>query len=439
MEKKTYRWWVLPVLLFVILMLLTVLFWDVLCLRIAPKAVLSAALRTTVSQLETRFRDDPLRILFNILEPEGKYTADIVLGAESADYDLSIQVNGKNKQVFSEGYVKTGNTHLDVSFYLDPNFMAVSSDKLVDGLFYGITYDTFAEDVRKIPLLDFFVSDKKLRQWDTSVKDIQRKINQHKIVQPLPEISEDDFRAVMLGILAMPCEIETTTVSIGDSAVQCQAVTYRIHKNSGKALQALLPVSGDISFDITFYLEERSLIKINLNVVSSGQNECYEVLLGQNPLEDALSLRKTKNIDGLITCYEMRVETHRTEEVYSEKWSMLRSEAGKASENHEIQFVYQLDNGKTQLAIDNQKPFAFMLSEKENGIQLQSDDFSQILQILQWDTELLAVDGPLSGRISVVKGSQIRVPVYKNLDKWDLEDFWNLLSGVGSFLGISLQ
>lgn len=439
MEKKTYRWWILPVLLFVILMLLTVLFGDVLYLRIAPKAVLTTALRTTVSQLETRFRDDPLRILFNILEPEGKYTADIVLDAESANYDLSVQVNGKNKQVFSEGYVKIGNTQLDVSCYLDPDFMAVSSDKLVDGLFYGITYDTFAEDVRKIPLLDFFISDKKLRQWDTSIKDIQRKINQHKIVQPLPEISKDDFRAVMLGILAMPCEIETTTVSIGDSAVQCQAVTYRIHKNSGEALQALLPVFGDSSFDITFYLEERSLVKINLNVLSGGQNERYEVLLGQNPSEDALSLRKTKNMDGLITCYEMRVETHRTEGVYSEKWSMLRSEAEKGSENHEIQFAYQLDNGKTQLTIDNQKPFTFMLSEKENGIQLQSDDFSQILQILQCDTKFLIVDEPLSGRISVVKGSQISVPVYKNLDKWDLEDFWNLLSGVSSFLGISLQ
>ena len=190
MKKKLHHWWIPLILVALVLALLTVIFWDTILLIVAPKAVLTGAVRVAVSQLEERFEDDPLRILLNTLDAEGKYTADIQLNSEhpsagSVSYDMSVQTHGQNKQIFAEGLINADDVQLNISCYLDTAFMAISSDELVDGRFYGITYDTFSQDIRSIPLLDFFVSDKKLAQWEASVKDIQEQICQQKPMRPL--------------------------------------------------------------------------------------------------------------------------------------------------------------------------------------------------------------------------------------------------------------
>lgn len=445
MKKKLHHWWIPLILVALVLALLTVIFWDTILLIVAPKAVLTGAVRVAVSQLEERFEDDPLRILLNALDAEGKYTADIQLNSEhpsagSVSYDMSVQTHGQNKQIFAEGLINADDVQLNISCYLDTAFMAISSDELVDGRFYGITYDTFSQDIRSIPLLDFFVSDKKLAQWEASVKDIQEQICQQKPMRPIPEISEEAFHALMIGILAMPCEIEKAAVPCQESVLECQAVTYSVHRNSGAPLMAELPFADDASFEITFYLAERSLVKIKLNITGGNQNTWYEFLLGPNPQENVLSFQEISSIDGQTVAERtISVETHRTEDIYSENWKILLSEQDKQIKNHDIQFDYDLDNGVTSLSLDNQNTVTFTLSEETNGFQIVSDNFSGFIQLMRMGIASPNADSVLSGSVLVTKGSQITIPAYKNIDQWSLEDFWVLLSGVGSLFGISLQ
>ena len=182
MEKRKHRWWILlfPVLLAVVILI--AVFWDTVSVYIAPKAVLSAALKNAYSQLETRFSDDPLLILAGTLEPASRYTADAQVCVENAllgnvEYDVQLRTDGGLHQLCVDGTAVTSDKQLDLAWYMDPEFMAVSSDGLVGGNYYGITYDTFAKDIRSIPLISFFISDKMISQWDVAIQTIREQVS----------------------------------------------------------------------------------------------------------------------------------------------------------------------------------------------------------------------------------------------------------------------
>ena len=81
---KIKRVLLVTVAFLLIILISAALFWQSIMVYIAPKAVLTAALTDTVSQLKQRFSGGPMPILMQGLDPEGKNTVALQLEKKNA-------------------------------------------------------------------------------------------------------------------------------------------------------------------------------------------------------------------------------------------------------------------------------------------------------------------------------------------------------------------
>ena len=443
MKRKNKRWWILVISAIFVIGILAAIFWDAIMIRVAPKAVLSSALSDVFSQLETRFQDNPLVTLVKFIDPEGKYTANVNLETSNpilgtVNYDMKVQTNGIQHQLFAEGNAGTSDKNLEFSLYLDPDFMAVSSQELVDGKYYGITYDTFSADIRSIPLLSFFVSDNILSQWDTSVQNVQEQMNRDFTIPQIPKVSEEDIQTLFLGILAMPCEIEERSISADDSFLVCKAISYTATGAQVNEFLADALYAEDAALTVTFYLHQKTLVQIRFSCISESQSDSYTLYLGMDPSVELLYLQALQNKSGIKNDTTLTLETQRGEDRYVESWNICRSSNG-FSENKTLSYDWASSSGTMRVTYsDMSQSMELNLAETENGLRIETEDLRQILRLIGANKQEGSASEPVPCVMTVGRGSQITTPAYRNLNQWSLEDFWTLLSGVGSWIGIDL-
>jgi len=436
MEKKRRFFWLLLPILAAAGMLIFV-FWDTILLWVAPKYVLKNAVEVRISQLRESFVEDPLWILLEALEPEGKYTADLTLDTDnsllgSVHYDLEVQTDCLNHHILAQGTASTQDMLLDLALYLSPDCMAVSSEQLVDSACYGLTFDTFRQDLQSIPLLDFFITEKMITQWEAGLLSIRDQMMQLSVPEPFPVISETETETLLLGLLAMPCDVEEVSVADGNTFVKCRGLTYRLHAEEiNQFLKSNLLAGADI-ITATFYLLEDSLIKVQVSISGEHQGDTLELYFGQDPEEDTLRCCFLRNQANTLVQTEIAVNTDRSEEEYRAHWQIVRTEEGETS----LGYCYRPSTGAIALTNETtQETARIRLQKKENGFWMESQNFTQLFRI--FCPEIQAVEA-VSGSVLVTKGSEITPMEYKNLNEWTLEDFWSLLTGLGSLFGISI-
>lgn len=444
MEKRKFKLWLLVIPVLLILVILTAVFWDAILIHVAPKMVLTSALTKAFSQLEERFQDDPLLILARSIDPEGKYTADMALETEKeilgkVTYDMTVQTDGVSHQLFAKGLAKTADKTLNLSLYMDAGFMAVSSEDLVKGNYYGITYDTFASDLRKIPLLNLMVSDSLLSQWDASVQGIREQMNRTYALPKLPQTSQEDVRKLLLGIVAMPCEIEKCSVLLDGNAITCHKLEYRV---SGKQVGELLSQATggayleDTVVTASFYLYQKAIVKMMLSCEDGESAINYGISLGLNPTEDVLTLQGIESNNGQYDEFIANVTTQRGENSYAETWNIHKTAEGV---DKKISFSFEWNPTSGAMVLKSgASTVSLNLTETENGFRLVTDDLAQLMQIAMQNAQTSTKDSKVKCTMTVAKGSEIITPAYKNLDQWSLEDFLVLLGGIGSLFGINI-
>ena len=152
MKKK---WWIFVGVLAALLLSLSCFGVR---LRIAPRLVLSRALDNTIAQLDSRFEKSPVHLLANALDSQGRQQARLKLETEEKHlgpvvYDMTLQTQIGPNRIRADGAVITGGKFLDIQLFLDENFAALASQGLLEGRYYGITYETFSRDLRDRQLL----------------------------------------------------------------------------------------------------------------------------------------------------------------------------------------------------------------------------------------------------------------------------------------------
>ncbi|MGN1002143.1 MAG: hypothetical protein ACI4PC_05180 [Oscillospiraceae bacterium] len=444
MERKKRKWWLLGIPVILVLGIVGFAFRDAIVIRAAPKAVLTSALNDLFSQLEQRFRNDPLLIVAGSLDPEGKYTVDMKLETEKdllgpVCYDMTVQTDGNAHQLFAEGTASTSSKAVDLSLYLDTGFMAVSSEGLVGGTFYGITYDTFYADMHKIPFLNYMVSDSVMKKWDSSVREIQEKMSRTYALPSLPETSDGDARMALLGIAALPCKVQKCEIPLGDTVVSGYQLDFSV---SGQQLEQLLTAISDTTEEaegtavVSFCLVEKSVVKITVQYASSETAFQYSLDLGRNPGENQLTLQGSRSRDGQYDELAIAVATQQGENRYAETWNIRKGSGEPVS----VAFDWNPLSGDMTLKTSaSAESCSLNLTEAENGFRLATDDLSRLMHSLSMDGESTQKDDKISCDMVVSKGSEIVTPEYKNLDQWSMDDFFVLLNGVGSLFGISIR
>lgn len=441
MKKKKLLW--IPLVVILCAVICGFLFWDTLAIYVAPQTVLADAVSGAMDQLQERFADDPIRIVCRGLDPEGKQT--VHMDAESEDtllgqmyYDMQFQV--QPHRIYGEGMAFNGKKEMDLSVYLDSQFMAVSSENLLQGSYYGIQYDSFLQDIKTIPLLYWMLGEATLSKWDASVKNIQEKLlrDVSYSVPQIPNITEAEKSALLLGLRAVPAKAKKATIEINGQPLDCYRITYSF---SGEALLKLLRqfapmLDGDsASVHAECYLWEKNLVSVNLTLTAGEETFRFSGQLGQNIRTDPLDFTVSKDDGKNTSTLSAEVRTSQEASKYQESWNIRKNE----EESIRLAYLWDSTTGQMKLSLDDREPVSFSLTPTEDGFRIDAEDFLTLYRGLLEDGDENPHSRQLRGSITVSKGAEFSAPAYKKIDQWSLDDFLVLLEGFGGLLGIDLS
>ena len=407
-------------------MILTVVFWDSVALVIAPKAVLTTALSDAFTKLEERFEDSPLWIVAEGYDEGGCNTIQMQLDTANdlvgeIKYDMKVQTDEANHQILAEGTAKTSRNQLNLSVYANPEFVALTSAELLQGGYYGIQYDTFAADIRSFPLIGLLIPDVTIQEWYRSLKSVQVFMSRDYTLPEFPDITEEDMKMLMLGILALRSDVTKTEISIGANTLPCRKITYsEAGDRVSEVLKYILDTTGQEGGEITasFYLYEKALVKVELTGTAGDNKVHCEILSGTDIQADDLAISFAKVENGSVSDLSVVVHTKREGERYSETISMNEMA---------ISYDWNPNSGDMKLYLPNKEPVALILEEAEAGFQVVTQDLAVLLDINS-NAQCRCI-------MSVAKGSEVEEPHYKNMDQWSFQDLMVLLGGVGSLIG----
>lgn len=424
------RWLLVPLMIVVIVAALIVWRWEDVDMQIAPKAVLSDALTEVYGKLQERSQGSPVWILLSGYDESGRNTLELDLTTTDSllgviDYDMSVQTNLPENRVSGVGTVTTGGSALDVSIYLDSNFMALTSDDLLDSGYYGITYDTFSEDIRSFGLLKLLIPNTAINSWDASIRSIQSFMSRSYALPQIPDITQEDIRLLMLAILALPCDKSEELITVNGSELTCTKLLYEA---SGAQVAEVLPYLlqggsyADGSISAAFYLWEEALVMAEVKGISGEDWAQYAAVLGQDAAADDLTVRAEWTENGASRSLDLLIATSREGECLSETVQL---------NDTVISYDWYNATGDMTLRLANKNPIQLKLTEGENGFRIETRDIFELLGI---QTEKTADCAML-----VQKGSDVITPEYKNMDQWSFDDLLVLLRGIGAIIGLNTR
>lgn len=437
-RKKTRAWhWLLTASLAVGILL--VVFWDLLGIYVAPNTMLTQAVTKAVSRLEERFNSNPLRMVIQTLDPDGKQTADVEIKTQhhllgEINYDFALQTD--HNRVYTQGSASVSDQKLDVSLFLNGDFMAVSSAELTNNIFYGITYDTFSEDIHRIPLLKWFVSESLFSRWEGAVLRIRDQMRRSDFRSPLPQLSEKEWNMLLAALLAMPSDMERSAAFIDSKETDCHKITYRI--SGTQVAEVLKQYLGydrqQIAVTASFYLFEEALVMIDMVLKTESETIHARFTLGTDPAEDPLKIVWSTEAEGKTDHYAVCVNTRRTENTYGEDW-LFRHGTDETAIDFLVSYVWNPKTGNMALTDGDGDVISLCLTETDTGFRLQTAQFKALCSIFA-GSDLFDSPKEAECTMSVRKGSDFVTPTYKNPDQWTIEDLVMLLEGFGALMGL---
>ena len=421
--------------------------------RIAPRLVLYGALNDTFDQLENRFEESPGHILLDVYNSEGFYGADLQLETKMnlvglVRYDMDLQIQLQPRRVLGSGTVVAAKKALDMSLYLDGDFAAVSSDGLVEGNYYGICYDTFSQDVKDREVLSFLIGDETIAEWEKSISSLDEFMSRET---DLPKFSQSDLRAALYAVLTLDPKVSKEQIEISGEKTSVHAISFRASgrqiANAAKPHQQELTteianwiekIKDDPEFYIetVFYLDRGTLVQLQAGLKSSESGCQITACLGDPDEKQALSLTLEIQEGQRRDRLELSVENAVNRETYQEKILFSRTKNGE-SQSYCADYTYDLSSGEMDMNIEKDGEESHMrmhLAGEGERLTITTQDITPLLNLLREKP----MNNPAVCTLTIMQGTEIAVPEYRNLDQWSLEDLWTLIKGLGGLIGIQL-
>ncbi len=434
MAKK--QKWILPLVLVLVVVLLLGSFWDTAKVYLAPKTVLTEALANTAQALGTRFGGSPVHVLTKGFDRSLRNTIQLKMTRPEAllgdvQYDMTLMTQLSPRRILGSGTAAAGDRVLDLGLYLDDDFAAITSVGLLGGGYYGITYDTFSQDIRKNGILAFLIGEETLSEWEASMDDLQQTMWN---TLELPEFSREDLKMAMLGLLALRPEVTRETVDLSRGMRECFRLRFQVKgeliRTAAEMADMPLPVVLDDNSLLTadFYLAEGYVVRCCLEL--TGPDAMAIALTGDTqPVTDCLMLDFSR---GNGEHLGLTLNTVSSDKLYTEEITVR-----KKAEVCTMHYSWNSETGDGQLSHSGaagKTVTALNLMPTENGFRIQTDDLDALLAILGEGEDKADTHATLT----VTKGSDFAAPDYKNLDQWSMEDVLSLLGGLGGLLGLKL-
>ena len=418
MIVKKKKW--LLLLIPAVLLLAALLVWF---LYLSPRLALMKAVDGAITMLEQRIAESPIPIAAGVFDESGQNTTALKLTvSDGVQYDMQVRTDMTANQVLAKGTVAVDGDALDVTAYLDGTFAAITSDSLLGGGYYGITYDSFSRDIRSFPLISLLIPEQALSKWDASVEKLQTYMNRSRQIPELPDIRTEDIRSVLPGSLLLKSKISRETLTVDGQSLPCRRFDFHVGGSQAAALLGyLIDTNGLSQGDITvsFYLTGKTLAAVRCGGRAGENRVSLNLELGQNAAQGSIRVRfeKAENGESSVISYEIgeRAEDGTHTEVIT-----LGAQT--------ISCVYHPENGDMRLKLPRKTPVSLNLAQTEDGLKIRTEDFAALMGI---DSQK-----HFDSTMAIRKGADIAVPDYKNLDEWSFDDLLVLLGSIGGLLGL---
>ena len=447
------KWWGL-VAVPVAALLISLCFFGVR-LRIAPRLVLSRAVDNSLAQLDSRFERSPVQLLTRALDSQGRQRAELKLETENKHlgpvvYDMTLQTQTGPNRIQAEGAVITGGKVLNIQLFLDENFVALASQGLLEGRYYGITYKTFSRDLRQRQLLTALLGESVIADWEENLSALEEKMSTQLT---FPEFSAADIRNLLRGVLALKPEVGREKILLptaGDHrgfGVSFRATGAEIHELvephrqqlSGTLRNWIDKMSRDPESQVCvkFTLYEGKLIQILAQLDIKGETSECLIYLGDDPGETTLSVEWDEQTGGESQKFSVMIRTEQDGERYEEELHFIKTENGK-KESTIVEYTWDLSSRDMVLDIrqgERTVQQRLNLTGEGEGLTIRSQNIRPLLNFLLEQEKVK----PAIGTLKVSPGGSVPVPEYRNLDQWSAEDLLALLTGFGGLLGLNMR
>lgn len=421
--------------------------------RLFPRLVLTGALNETLTQLESRYENSPLHMFESVFNSSGYYQADLQLETEldyvgPVRYDMELQTQMSPLRIAGTGTAVTGGKALDLSVYLDRDFAAVSSDGLVEGNYYGITYDTFSRDIRSYGLLAALIGEETISQWENGVSGLADAMSA-ELTQP--EFSAKDIRTALYGVLTLKPQVSKASADWGGApetvhVISFQASGQQITDAAQPYQKELTPqisawidsIRGDPDFlaKTEFSLDHGTLVKLEAHIQYSGGSGIIRAFFDRTIATEPLILEWEIREGETLRRSSLSVDTVADAESYSEDILLTQTQNGK-QKSREIHYRHDLSSGEMDLQYTGEGRSAearLHLAGEGERIRITTQNAGPILDLLREKP----LKNPVICTLSISPGSPVSIPAYRNLDQWSMDDLLTLLKGLGSLIGLKL-
>ncbi len=410
-------------LILVIVLLAAVLSREGMMLRLAPKLVLTGPVTQAWEQLENRFSDNPLLLAAPCLDPKGQYTAQLGLDTGNdllgdIHYDMTLRADGVTRRVLAQGTASAAGKTLDLSFYADTRTLALSSEDLVRGLWFGLDYDSFSQDLERFPLLNLLLPKKTVEGWNESLQSLQGRLEKGWQLPDLTAWSSQDLRKAVMGLLLLPGQVSEQSLTRDGEEVSC----YRVRYEATGELLSLAGLDPAGQAELCFYLRDRVILGIQGSLRTGSEVFSLEVWLGQDAENDPLDMTLEQTANGRYSRFQARIETLQQNGLYEETWTL----SGGSS----LRYVWDPDTGELTFFTDGKEARALLQAE-DGTLTLETGDLGAWLA---FSGETPRREMPCTLRLS--RGGEVPNQICKKMDQWSLEDLGLLLTGIGGLLGI---
>lgn len=483
---KKVKWWMVAIPAVLVIAIVAALAWQPLLGLLAPGKALESAQENTNEKLNDRYEGSPFAVLMKgaMWIENGEMALDVGVNAngQQMSANMLLQSNRPSKQMGANLAVEYGDLNISGSVYGDPDKIAIAVDQFNDGTYYGVTLDTFKEDL-KASVLGSAVTDEQIEMIDRYLQMVREMISSEedysKLLEPYAAIvkeymdklemtkgegeikldgeyyncttmtltMDEEYLFEMLEKLLDQLEEDEdirelfesyvskiSSIVAFDSAPSNVATGIMDLDDIVKQLRDALDEAQDmlkLDMEMTYYQYKGYVVayvlKADLEVDEEEISAEFKVNYGLNPGVSDIIVSVVMESDGETFSMELVSKVEKSGDTYKETIEVELEVPDTEKVKEQIVIEWNRKSGDLsydfQMNIPGSEEIAFTfeckLEELDNGFRLSVEDFE--------------IEGVvLDVKLTCTTGTELKAPEFVNLDKWDenlMNEFMTWVSG----------
>ncbi len=282
-----------PVALLCVVAVVLFIFWQPICVKLAPEKALSVAVANTFKNLTDRMEGSPLLFVMDHLDLSKPNKT--MVSMESADIysdlkniDITLYSDAENERLLADFTLGLRQFSMDSTYVEYMDFSAYSDRESIgvrlpdyDRKYYGIRYDSFSKDFDNSLFAEYAPELKE--QLQPLVDAAKNSVDYDELLKPYLDI-------VKTRLQALPIETEQEEIFVGSGYEKCDVIRMSFtYSDISDLLDALL-----------FQLERDEGMEALYNSMPRGMDDWDSLIYGLQEIRDSLDKDLRGNFEFYI-------------------------------------------------------------------------------------------------------------------------------------------